>query len=794
MVTSAVLAIAIGFLATQSPWLVLALVLLHAVSVNGDSGALTSGMSASAYPTSRGATLALHSTVGFGMAAVGAWATGAALDAAGGPMSASGWTAAFALLSFSILLGPIALWWSRRGEVVAIPGQSVGMGIGVPEVRRGPDRLARQRPADHAAAPRAEHVPHGSLQVAARGEGRGQVVLDDEAGDDRPHRGLQCATAQRRVGQGEGGADRRRRRVVAIERRGLAQRREERQPMRRHARFAQQRDRSHVREDLVREREQVQRRPVLGRVDRIEQDQVVEHLRRHEVAPRHRREQSRAREELAVGQFMEEHEAPAERRVQRRHRDPVRIERHDAAARCEVEVRGGERVGDPSRLDAHREREPAGANQPSRDRARARGDVRRHPLRVVGSHRRRRRPFGRGGERRCAERQQRDHRDADPRADVRSVATRTGARDVGCGTAFGDAHAGAAVIACPSCRDGRLSVTGAFHDSPRIGGICKRSRGEKSLPRHGRRRSESRCSHRPDADRGRRGSDHHRRHDDAFLAHPLGRRLLGRPVACLALSAGGTDISPWGGLFRGDRAAGLTATVVRPPHRTRPGIWITRPLAQGARRMRVSSALALTLTLTLAVLPAAAVAAGGNAATLYGGYRAGGGFTDTNSGQSVDVEGSGAFSATLDFPTDAAREIRLLVSYQSSRFDVGSQPAAGTATLAGRSTSVTYFHLGGTYFYEGRIGAGPYLLGGLGATLFQPSLDGYSSEWRPSMSLGIGYLLPLGAQVSLRFEARGYVTLVNSEGGFFCSGGCVVSLRGDTFTQGEALLGLSVRF
>jgi predicted MFS family arabinose efflux permease len=114
MVASAVLVLALGFLATKSPWLVLALVLLHAVSLNGDSGALTSGMSASAHPTSRGATLALHSTVGFGMSAVGAWATGAALDAAGGPMSASGWTAAFALLSFSILLGPLALWWSRR--------------------------------------------------------------------------------------------------------------------------------------------------------------------------------------------------------------------------------------------------------------------------------------------------------------------------------------------------------------------------------------------------------------------------------------------------------------------------------------------------------------------------------------------------------------------------------------------------------------------------------------------------------------------------------------------------------
>jgi hypothetical protein len=46
----------------------------------------------------------------------------------------------------------------------------------------------------------------------------------------------------------------------------------------------------------------------------------------------------------------------------------------------------------------------------------------------------------------------------------------------------------------------------------------------------------------------------------------------------------------------------------------------------------------------------------------------------------------------------------------------------------------------------------------------------------------------------LRFEGRGYATLVDSSGGLFCSGGCVISIKGSTVTQGEALLGLSFRF
>jgi len=113
MLASAAVALAIGLSAGASPLLLLALVLLYGVTVPADSGALTSGTSASAAPTHRGATLALHTTVGFGLSALGAWAAGVALDAAGGPTQPSAWLALFAVLACGVLLGPIALWWSR---------------------------------------------------------------------------------------------------------------------------------------------------------------------------------------------------------------------------------------------------------------------------------------------------------------------------------------------------------------------------------------------------------------------------------------------------------------------------------------------------------------------------------------------------------------------------------------------------------------------------------------------------------------------------------------------------------
>ncbi|MBN8992819.1 MAG: MFS transporter [Rhizobiales bacterium] len=119
MLSSAVVALLIGAFADQSPWLLLPLILVYAITVPADSGALTSGMTMAADPNYRGATMAVHSTVGFSLSALGAWALGVALDAAGGPSSASAWTAAFAVLAAGILLGPLALYWSRRMMIQA---------------------------------------------------------------------------------------------------------------------------------------------------------------------------------------------------------------------------------------------------------------------------------------------------------------------------------------------------------------------------------------------------------------------------------------------------------------------------------------------------------------------------------------------------------------------------------------------------------------------------------------------------------------------------------------------------
>lgn len=113
MIASACVAAVIGFNATAPGWVLALLLLVYGLTVPADSGALTAGMSAAAVSEHRGATLALHSTVGFGLSAAGAWGTGVALDMAGGPQSATGWLLVFVVLAAGIALGPLALLWAR---------------------------------------------------------------------------------------------------------------------------------------------------------------------------------------------------------------------------------------------------------------------------------------------------------------------------------------------------------------------------------------------------------------------------------------------------------------------------------------------------------------------------------------------------------------------------------------------------------------------------------------------------------------------------------------------------------
>jgi hypothetical protein len=200
-------------------------------------------------------------------------------------------------------------------------------------------------------------------------------------------------------------------------------------------------------------------------------------------------------------------------------------------------------------------------------------------------------------------------------------------------------------------------------------------------------------------------------------------------------------------------------------------------------------------------------AAGSNAAqppgrdsafTVYAAYRDGGSFEDITTGSKVPIEASGAFAVSLDLRLDPREgtQVQIYLSRQSSDVDTrqATQPPLSAPLPAKVPIAVTYLHIGGVAWLERKIGQGVYLAGGIGATLFEPDFNELGNELRPSISLALGYQQPLGERVALRFESRGYATLVNSDSALFCSGGCIVSIKGDTVTQGEVQVGVSFRF
>ena len=113
-VISALTALSVGLLSGGSAWLLLVLIIFYAITVPADSGSLTAGMMSFAQPQFKGLTLALHSTVGFGLSALSGWLVGLALDSQGGIQEPQGWMAAFAVLAAGAMLGPLALSLSRN--------------------------------------------------------------------------------------------------------------------------------------------------------------------------------------------------------------------------------------------------------------------------------------------------------------------------------------------------------------------------------------------------------------------------------------------------------------------------------------------------------------------------------------------------------------------------------------------------------------------------------------------------------------------------------------------------------
>ncbi len=104
MLASGLLTCMLGF-ASVLPWYALAaLAMLHLCLIMGDSSALTAGVITRADERIRGATMAVHSMMGFGAGFVAPLVFGAVLDFAGGNSSPRAWGLAFCSLGVGAIV------------------------------------------------------------------------------------------------------------------------------------------------------------------------------------------------------------------------------------------------------------------------------------------------------------------------------------------------------------------------------------------------------------------------------------------------------------------------------------------------------------------------------------------------------------------------------------------------------------------------------------------------------------------------------------------------------------------
>lgn len=109
MVISALLASLLGFLTAVPIPLLVVICLIYGVTVTADSASITAGVVAHAAPGARGATMAVHSFIGFSGAFVGPIVFGGVLDLAGGGTSTLSWGLAFLSCGLAVALGPVAI-------------------------------------------------------------------------------------------------------------------------------------------------------------------------------------------------------------------------------------------------------------------------------------------------------------------------------------------------------------------------------------------------------------------------------------------------------------------------------------------------------------------------------------------------------------------------------------------------------------------------------------------------------------------------------------------------------------
>jgi len=176
--------------------------------------------------------------------------------------------------------------------------------------------------------------------------------------------------------------------------------------------------------------------------------------------------------------------------------------------------------------------------------------------------------------------------------------------------------------------------------------------------------------------------------------------------------------------------------------------------------------------------------------TPLGGYRFGGSFDVQGSDDSYELEDSSSFGLILNLRDQANTQWEILYSQQNANAELNSATAQSRVGL-----DIQVLQIGGTYQGPGDNWR-PYLAATIGGTRFDTS-SGDDTFF--SGSIGIGVQIMPESRLGIRFEARAYGTLTDSDTDLFCRTGpdlniCAVRVDGEIFSQIETFAGIVFRF
>jgi opacity protein-like surface antigen len=178
--------------------------------------------------------------------------------------------------------------------------------------------------------------------------------------------------------------------------------------------------------------------------------------------------------------------------------------------------------------------------------------------------------------------------------------------------------------------------------------------------------------------------------------------------------------------------------------------------------------------------------------TPFTGHRFGGSFELDNHYNSLDIDHATDWGFTISRSASRSTRYEFLYSHQDTTLADTTDPDNAFGL------DIHYLHLGGTVDVSSldykREKITPYITGGFGMTFLNPSHGSYNDETRLSLSVGGGLKWYPTDRLGIRFEMRGYSTLIDSNETLFCEPGCNLQIEGDVFPQFETNLGLIFSF